>query len=119
MAGHTALGRAGESIAARYLEGLGYEIRDRNFRCSFGEVDLVAVQGEYLVFVEVKTRKAGSMVAPEWAVTPAKQARIRQVCEHYMAERDAHELQPRFDVVAIRMGRSEDEDRIEHYPNAF
>lgn len=106
-------------MAARFLEGLGYEIRERNYRCPHGEIDLVAVKDGYLVFVEVKTRKARTMVAPELAVNAGKQERIRQVCEHYRAQRDPEPLQPRFDVVAILMGRSEEEHRIEHYANAF
>ena len=86
------LGRQGEEIAARYLQGLGYELIARNWRTRAGELDIVARDGEWLVFVEVRTRRAsGRGVAPylgtpEESVTARKQLRLVAMSEAYLFE---------------------------------
>jgi putative endonuclease len=111
------VGRKGEAIAARFLERLGYRIRARNYRCSVGEIDLVAIMEGYLVFVEVKTRTAGKKLHPSLSVTPRKQAKVRQVGEHYCSHHPELTLQPRFDVIAVEVGG--EAERVEHIVNAF
>lgn len=104
-------------MAARHLERLGYAIRERNYRCPHGEIDLVATEGEYLVFVEVKTRTEGQPLHPALSVTPRKRARVRRCGEYYWSQFPELALQPRFDVVSVF---SEDgEEKIEHIVNAF
>jgi putative endonuclease len=117
------VGRDGESVAARYLERLGYRIRERNFRCPHGEIDLVASNEEYLVFVEVKTRAAETPYHPTLAMTEDKKQRVRRLGEFYCAQQAADEappLQPRFDVVAVTLRpRGRGKARVEHFINAF
>lgn len=110
-------GNRGEAIAARHLEGLGYRVEERNFRCPHGEIDLIATLGEYLVFVEVKTRSAGQPLHPALSVTPRKRARVRRVGEYYWAQHADRALQPRFDVISVFV--EDGEEKVEHIVNAF
>jgi putative endonuclease len=99
------LGQRGEALAARRLEAEGYRLLERNYRCPAGEVDLVAMDGECLVFVEVRTRRGDLWGTPEESVTRAKQLRLVQVAEHYLAEHEACDADWRIDVVAVDMDR--------------
>ena len=127
MADNAAIGRQGESIAARHLERLGYEIRERNFRCAEGEIDLVARKDEYVVFIEVKTRSMETPYHPTLAVTAEKRSRLRRLGEYYCANYLEQPLQPRFDVVAVvlrpivpRPKRGQQfHEALEHFVNAF
>ena len=94
------VGTRQESRAAEYLESLGYHILVRNFRCRFGEIDIIASDRHYVVFVEVKLRASDRFVRAGAYVTPAKQARIRTAASLWLAEHDTP-LQPRFDVIEI------------------
>ena len=96
-------GARGEEIAARFLVEQGYRIVERNFRFKRkGEIDIVAREGEYLVFCEVKMRTNDEYGLPEYAVTPAKQETIRRVAAAYLVMRDINGQPCRFDVVTIR-----------------
>ncbi len=117
MTDRKTIGNRGEAVAARYLERLGYQVRERNFRCPLGEIDLVAVNGEFIVFVEVKTRSAGAPLPPAESVTARKRAKVRQLGEYYCARHIELPLQPRFDVVSIVVGAGG--DAVEHLVNAF
>ena len=98
-------GTAGEDLAARYLAELGYRIVERNFRFRRrGEIDIVARDGEDLVFCEVKLRTNEKFGPPEYAVTRAKQERIRRIAAAYLAVRQIAGQACRFDVVTIRPG---------------
>lgn len=91
-----------EKKAAEYLEEQGYEILERNYRCRLGEIDLIAKEGEYLVFVEVKYRKNSAGGDPAEAVNFSKQRVISKVAAYYlMRERGCLEISCRFDVVSI------------------
>jgi len=107
------LGRRGEEFAARQLEGKGFDIVARNWRCETGELDLVARDGECLVLVEVRTRRGRSLGTPEESITPAKQARLIDLSEAYVQENW------RIDVVAIEMDRRGLVLRVDHYENAI
>ncbi len=97
----THLGRVGEAEAAQYLVSLGYHIRERNVRFRAGEIDLVAEEGEYLVFVEVKTRSGVTFGTAAEAITPAKQQQLVRLAGLYLAGLGG-ELRPcRFDVVTV------------------
>lgn len=91
-----------EKEAAKYLEGQGYEILTMNYRCRMGEIDMIAREGEYLVFVEVKYRKSSDDGSPEEAVNDKKQRTISRVASYYlMKEYGRMDVCCRFDVVAI------------------
>ena len=95
--------RLGEDTAARYLAARGMEILERNARFRQGEMDIVALDGSTVVFVEVKTRRTSTYGAPQDAVHHRKQARLRLVASAWLASRGWREAPCRFDVVAIRL----------------
>jgi putative endonuclease len=96
-----ALGRWGEDLAAAHYERLGYEILDRNWRSSTGELDLVVRQNQIIVFSEVKTRRTDRYGPPGAAVGSAKQRRIRLLALEWLHAHDRQRNGIRFDVVAI------------------
>jgi putative endonuclease len=110
-------GKRGEELAAAYLKDAGYRILERNFRCLFGEIDIVAEEGETLVFVEVKSRRSGTFGDPQLAVGREKQKKISRISLHYLAERRLCHRPARFDVVAVRLLPAG--HRIELIRNAF
>lgn len=110
-------GSAGERAAAAFLEGRGYHVLERNFRCQGGEVDIVALDGATLVFIEVKLRRSLSHGAPIEAVTPLKQARVRAAAQTYLTCCGVKFSSLRFDVIAVTpMTRRTD---ITHFKAAF
>lgn len=94
------LGTWGEALAATYLRDKGYKIVSRNYRSRYGEIDLIAQNEEYLVFVEVKLRKSADFAAAAEYVDDRKQHRIRTTAEFWLMDNPT-ELQPRFDVIEI------------------
>ena len=94
------IGGAGEQAALQHLEKLGYRVLQQNWQTRFGEVDIIAEKGSYLVFAEVKTRKSGSAVRGVEAVGAAKQQRIIAAASAYLQQNETL-LQPRFDVIEI------------------
>ena len=91
-----------EGLAAKWLEGHGYQIVERNYRCRQGEIDLIAEKDGYLVFVEVKYRRSSEAGDPAEAVDARKQARILRTARYYMTRYHISEGTPcRFDVVAV------------------
>ncbi len=103
MAGsRKALGRLGEALAAQALAARGYVIRERNWRCPAGEVDIVAEDGTVLVFVEVKTRRGRDYGSPEEAITPAKQAKLIELAATYVQQSDWRG-DWRIDVAAVEL----------------
>ncbi len=111
-----ALGKSGEDLALRRLQGLGYRILERNYRCKLGEIDLVARDGDQLVFVEIKTR-LGPAEEAKAAVDRDKQRRLQRLALSYMKEKSCPEARCRFDVVAIGLGGGE--PRVEVIRDAF
>ena len=113
------VGTRQESRAAEYLESLGYHILVRNFRCRFGEIDLIAWDGDILCFVEVKTRTNTQMGLPREYVTAGKQARLRKTALFYLSSHDL-DCPTRFDVAEVYAAVPGDpEARIEYLENAF
>jgi len=110
-------GKQGEDLAALWLAEAGYRIIERNYRCLFGEIDIVAQEGDALVFVEVKSRRSGAFGAPELAVDPEKQRKISRTALHYLGQKHLSHRPARFDVVAVRMLPAG--PRIELIRNAF
>src|SRR5438477_11394692 len=112
------LGRRGEDAAARFLKKLGYVIVARTHRDNLGEIDLIAVDGRTVVFIEVKTRTSDDAGHPADAVDQAKQRRLTRLALSYLKRHDLLECKARFDVVAVTWpdrGRPQ----IEHFKNAF
>ena len=108
------IGTEYEKKAAEYLTAEGYEILKMNYRVRAGEIDIVAKQGKYLVFVEVKYRRSGSSGVSLEAVTPAKQRVISRVAQFYLTVKyNCVDVPCRFDVVGI------DGDRLQWKKNAF
>lgn len=104
QASRDAIGRYGERAAARYLKRHGFRIVYRNFRVPAGELDLVAREGEELVFVEVKTRRKGHLRGrPMDAVDQAKQRKIVRAALAYLRLLGHPEIRFRFDVVEVWM----------------
>jgi putative endonuclease len=97
-------GLEGESLACEELERRGYVILARRYRTSHGELDIVARDGDYLVFVEVKAREGSSFGEPEEAVTLQKQQRIVWMATDYLARSGGPEVACRFDVVGVNAG---------------
>lgn len=112
------LGKWGESVAAVHLEAKGYEILSRNWRCSKGEIDLIAQAGQELVFVEVKTRKGRDTGTPEEGLTVKKGKKLLELAQLYLAENDL-EADWRIDLVAVELDRDGKLLRCEHLPNAI
>ena len=98
------LGARGEDMAAAHLQGLGYRIVERNVRTRYGEMDIVARDGETIVFVEVRTRRSTSFGTPEESVTPRKRRRLARLALSYIQERELGENAWRVDVIAIALG---------------
>jgi putative endonuclease len=96
-------GKQGEDLAAVHLAEAGYRIIERNYRCLFGEIDIVAEEGETLAFVEVKSRRSAAYGDPQLAVGREKQKKISRVALHYLTERHWCHRPARFDVVAVKM----------------
>ena len=112
------LGNSGEEIAGKFLEKSGYRIIARNYRCKLGEIDIIARDGETLVFIEVKTRTDSAFGSPAAAVTVRKQRQIGKAAQWYLAEHGLHEAPARFDVIAIVRGKG-GRHQVEHLPDAF
>ncbi len=93
-------GAIGETVAARFLRDKKYTILAANYRCRFGEIDIIAADRSYIAFVEVKTRRTDALYTPREAVTVAKQRRILQTAAMYLS-RHPIERQPRFDVIEV------------------
>ena len=94
-------GSSYEKLAGEYLISQGYEILEYNFRCRRGEIDIVAKDGEYLVFCEVKYRRTAKKGSPLDAITTEKQKKISQTALYYITTRCKGEVPCRFDVIGI------------------
>lgn len=112
-----ARGDAAEAAAVQYLEQRGYKVVDRNFCCPYGELDVVAEQGETLCFVEVRMRSSAAWGDPAHTVSWAKQRRVARAALHYLFRRGGPERMVRFDVISV-VGRGE-KAQVEHIPDAF
>jgi len=112
------LGERGEDAAAVYLRRKGYTILARNVRLGRNELDIVAQQGDTVVFVEVRTRAAADAVAPEDTIGPVKQAHLKAAAGRYIARHYDPDLYYRFDIVAI-IFPEDAKAEITHLINAF
>ncbi|MBD5788194.1 YraN family protein [Cellulosimicrobium terreum] len=113
MRAKDAVGRYGEKVATNRLVEAGWTVLDRNWRGRGGELDVVALDGDVLVAVEVKTRRGTAFGHPAQAVTPAKLARLRRLTGQWLATHDVRAGSVRIDVVAVVLPRS-GAARVEH-----
>ena len=112
------LGRRGEEEAARYLRGLGYRIVGRRERVLRGDIDIVALDGRTVVFVEVRTRSDTAHGHPAETVGHVKQRRIAELAAAYIRRHRLEDCHVRIDVVAVTMS-ADGRPVVEHYQNAF
>jgi putative endonuclease len=115
--GRQLLGILGENIACAELEQRGYAILERRYRTRYGEIDIVARDGDCTVFVEVKTRDGSDFGDGAEAVTPWKQRRIAKMAVDFLARHRLHHRPCRFDVVAVDV--SGGTTRVDIYTHAF
>lgn len=116
MAQHNNLGKVGEEIAEKHLIKKGYKILEKNWYHGRNEIDIIAMDGEILVVVEVKTRTSEYFGEPELNVTTAKQKTIVKAAEEYIYEKDFRG-ETRFDVVGILLDKGK--MQINHIIDAF
>jgi putative endonuclease len=113
------LGERGEAAAVRQLKRLGYIIIARSQRDRLGEIDIIAVDGRTIVFVEVKTRRSHEAGHPAEAVHEDKQRRLSRLALSYLKRHDLLDCAARFDVVAVTWPEGQRRPTIEHFKNAF
>ena len=114
-----ALGKLGETPAARELVRRGYRIVERNWLCSIGEIDIVAEKDGQLVIVEVRTRRGDERGTPQESITPAKQARLIELALTYVQEHEPGDRDWRIDVVAVELSPRGQLLRIDVIENAI
>lgn len=116
----TLLGRWGEARTAEYLRARGYRLVAAGWRCRFGEIDLIAENGQYICFTEVKLRKSAAFGPARVFVDGRKQSKLRTAAELYLSQFPT-ELQPRFDVAEVYApeGTATKSPKICYFENAF
>src|SRR4051812_9828326 len=112
-------GSRSERAAERFLRRLGYRILARNYSCPHGELDLVAVDGSCIVFVEVRSTERGDATRPAASVDLAKQTRLTNLALHYLRQHGLLNHSARFDVLAVSWPADRRQPAIVHFPNAF
>lgn len=113
------IGKIGEGIACGYLRRRGYKILERNYKTKIGEIDIVARDGNVLVFVEVKTRASDLYGTPEEAINARKMRKLTQLAELYMNRKGLYQTKARFDVVGIIIDGGNGSKTIRLIKNAF
>jgi putative endonuclease len=112
-------GSRSERAAERYLRGLGYRIVKRNWRCPQGELDLIAIDGRCVVFVEVRSTETAASEKPAASVDAAKQRRLTDLAVRFLQQYRLLDYPARFDVLAVSWPEDRREPAIVHYPSAF
>ena len=111
------LGRRAEAMAEEFLRTHRYTIVARNYRCRAGEIDLVALDGPVIVFVEVRSRSGPAFGTPLESVDERKQARVGRVAQQFLTTRRWHDRDARFDVIGVRFDA--EPPSVEHVRGAF
>lgn len=114
-------GKSGEDRVAAFLRKRGWSVIKRNYQCRYGEIDIIAENAEYIIFVEVKTRKKNSLTSPAQSVTRAKQQRIMLTAQDYLSK-TLCDKQPRFDVAEVTVADTPDSGKkyhLNYIENAF
>ena len=113
------LGDIGEELAKKFLKKKGYRIRETNFRCREGEIDIIAEKKDYLVFVEVRTKTSSGFGSPEESVTSAKKDKLITSALTYMSSHKNLPSSWRIDFVGVELGENGKATRIELIENAI
>lgn len=113
------IGDYGEKIAVRYLKKLGYIIRNKNYRCSLGELDIIAQYKSCITFTEVKARYNDTYGFPVEAVDYRKRLKIHNAAKHYISNKRLSNYNFRFDVIEIVLNYKDDSYELNFIPNAF
>jgi putative endonuclease len=112
-------GSRSERAAGRFLKGVGHRVLARNYSCPLGELDLVTLEGDCIVFVEVRSTEQDDSLRAAVSVDGDKQKRLTQLALHFLAKHRLLGRPARFDVLAIAWPSGRREPRIAHYPHAF
>ena len=110
-------GAKGEEIAAAHLKKKGYKIIARNYNCLVGEMDIIALDGECLVFIEVRSRWSDRFGTPEESITADKVARLTKIGRYYLAKEVRREVPCRFDFIGIMLDNGDNVLRLNHIEN--
>lgn len=113
------IAKMGEALAATHLKARGYDILSRNYRAVRGEIDLIARDGDFIVFVEVKTRRSLKFGTPQAAVNIQKQRQISKVALTYLQTHNLFDAPCRFDVIAVHLSPQLELLKLEQIENAF
>ena len=108
----------GEELAARFLRDEGYRILASNYRCSYGEVDIIAQDGGVLAFIEVRTRRSRKFGAAEESLTAAKRKHLVAACQDYIQRRGDGDVEWRIDLVCVYLDRTGNVERINQIRDA-
>ncbi len=111
-------GALGEEVAVNFLRTKGYQVIGINFKVRGGEIDIIAKNKNFVIFVEVKTRKSAKFAEAKEFVTYAKQRKIVHATKHWLS-RNPTDLQPRFDVIEVYTYNNSTNFKINHIENAF
>ena len=115
------VGKQGEKMVAEFLRKRGFNVIKRNYQCRYGEIDIIAENNEYILFVEVKTRKENPLISGMAAVDSHKQSRISLAAQDYIGKTNC-EKQPRFDVAEVTVFEKADKTmgyNLKYLENAF
>ena len=112
-------GILGEKLARGFLKKRGYRIKETNYRCPHGEIDIIAKHKDYLVFIEVRTKRSLEFGSPEQSITAVKMERLRATAAHYQQTHDNLPPLWRIDVVAVELNQQGKPSRIELIENAI
>ncbi len=115
---HRHIGNKAEDLACEYLLNKGWEILDRNYYAGHSEVDIIAKDGSFIVFLEVKMRSSTKFGSPLEQVTEAKVAHVFKAAEAWVAENEMHDSPLRFDIIAI-LQKQQHPPRIDHFEDAY
>ncbi|HPD61349.1 MAG TPA: YraN family protein [Thermodesulfobacteriota bacterium] len=117
MGSRIELGKRGEELAIGFLKKLHYKILEKNFRCKLGEIDIIALQGKTLVFIEVKTRSSLEYGSPQTSITSKKRKQLTKVAFFYLQKNRLFDRAARFDVVSVECDLGK--EKVELIRNAF
>jgi putative endonuclease len=113
------LGNRGEHLALDFIKKKGFRVLETNYRCSYGEIDIIARQKDCLVFVEVRTKTNLAFGSPEESITNTKKRHLESAVNHYLQNQAKMPLSWRIDLVAIELESDNKLKRIEHIENAI
>jgi putative endonuclease len=112
------VGKLGETLAAEYLKNNGLSIIETNYRCTCGEIDIIAQEDDFIVFTEVRTKTGNLFGTPEESVSQSKKKHLIDTAYTYLDEKDKLQTNWRIDFIAVEFDRNNKPSRIEHYRDA-